>query len=683
MTMIRERYILKNMKESIDRLSELLNILPFYYNYKGERIEIPTETKAEIISSMGIEINESALKEWIEYFEFYKFRENLDSVYVTGEKPQIYIYLDKPLENPVEIEIIPHETLGTFYQSLNIRIDLPEIILSEVRYSERGEFYKYLIHLPSLPPGYYKLKAYLRGKDAESIVIVSPEQCYLHFQNKTWGLHLNLWSLRGRGIEGDFSHLKELAQYVKSMGGFISINPLHYNDPSDAYGISPYSAISRQFKTPIYLSDIAVEEKNESFFEYGLIWDEKMSRLKERFYNLNNKAGEFLLFEDYKNRLNQIERQDLKLFAIFCFLAEKFGKNWLSWKEQFRNADKEALEEIYRENYLQVSFYEYLQWLVDREIEALKEYEICFDLGFGSIHNSFDVWINRDLYALKCEHGAPPDDFNPKGQKWGFPPLIPFKMRQTGYMPFIKILRANMKNRLMRIDHALGLFRAFWIPEGKSPAEGAYVGYPWSELLGIICLESHLNRTAIIGEDLGTAEEWMREELLKRKIASWRVFYFEKENSNFKKANQYPEEALCSITTHDLPTLKGFIRGKDLELRKKFNLLEDFIYEKAHEDRIRDIEKILELIQVNHEEETEKILLALVSFLSSTNSKYLLLYPEDILLVEEQTNLPGTTNEYPNWQRKLPITVNQITNLPILRKIESILKETGRVSEYH
>lgn len=683
--MTQENYTLKNLKQLINKLALLLQIIPYYYNFKGEKIETPFDTKLDIISSMGIEIYEESLEYWIDYLENGNWKNLVDPVYVISNSIEISICLKDISKKKIEIEIIPLREIGFDGQAAKFEFSLEKTDIKESKIIRGETFFKYSVKLPEYPIGYYRLKVISDEKQSESILIVAPDECFTYFRERTWGFHLNLWSLRGGNIESDFSHVKEFASYIKKIGGFISINPLHLNNPEDIYGISPYSALSRQFKTPLYLSCVSVEEKDQNFFKYREIWKEKIFKLKERYLNLDDYSEEKKEFIEYRNSLPQLFKDDLKYFSVYCFLREKFDRDWFFWDESFRNPEREVIERIYCENRNEVMFYEYLQWLVERELESFNDYELCLDLGFGSTKSSFDVWINREMYALNSEYGAPPDEFNPKGQKWGFPPVIPFKLRENCYLPFIKILRANMKGKLLRIDHALGLFRAFWIPHGKSPQEGAYLRYPWDELLKIICLESQLNKTSIIGEDLGTAEDWMREELGKRKISSWRVFYFEKDLSDYKDQNAYPEESLCSITTHDLPTLKGFWEGKDIRLRKNLSIFDDITFNYAMDERERDKARIVELLLKyglkDREFNLNDLLISIIKFLSGTKARYLLLYPEDLLLLEDQTNLPGTSLEYPNWQRKLPITVSEFIHSSIMREIEVILKETGRAPQ--
>ncbi len=685
MIMMLENYTLKNLQQLICKLSDLVGIIPFYYNYKGERIDISYETKIRLLSAIGITPDEENIISWINYFETNLWKNCLEPVYVIKQGDPIFFYL-KENQKPNHIEISPFKDLGQEGEALSLFLNFDIINKDEQRVLDDGIYFKYRIEIPLLPIGYYEISAFFEKSAHKSTLIVVPENCFVPFKKKTWGLHLNLWSLRGNKKEGDFSYLKEFASYLNSHGGFISINPLHLNDPEDLYGISPYSAISRQFNTPLYLSTCPVKEKNEEFFDYSSIWKEKTKALRmefERFYKAYINKEEGIKFIDYKNKLCPAIREDLEYFSIFCFLREKFGKNWQNWEEKFKKPNKNTLSMIYSEHNKDVIFYEYLQWLVEEEFTEIKKYPISLDLAFGSIKSSFDVWIDQTLYATNAEYGAPPDEFNPKGQKWGFPPIIPFRLRQKAYMPFIKVLRANMKTKLLRIDHALGLFRAFWIPEEASPYEGAYIKYPWKDLFDIITLESQINKTGIIGEDLGTSEEWMKEELIKRKICSWKVFYFEKNSLEYKKSSLYPEDALCSITTHDLPTLKGFWEGKDIELRKQFSIFDEQQFDRALIERQQDKEKIIALLKKEcllvGQPTIEQLLLAIIKFLAKTQSKYLLLYPEDILLMEEQTNFPGTTIQYRNWQRKLPLPFDEIVKLPIFKEIKTILTEAGRV----
>lgn len=677
---------MKNHQQSIYKLARLVGIVPFYYNYKGEKVDVSFETVLQILSAMGFSLEEDAVQSAIEEIENHQYKNLLEPVYVCSNRA-IELYLPEKCEN-FYLEISPFEELGTKGQTLKLDLHSYDLQKIETNYFDDQLYHKFLIFLPEVEPGYYRFALYLETQEKQSLLIVTPSSSFTNTNDKRWGMHLNLWSLRGQQKEADFSHLIQLSSFIKQYKGFISINPLHLNDPSDCYGISPYSALSREFRTPLYLSVCPVKEKNSEIFEYARVWDEKNRALKslfEKFYNIHyiNHTEEAQKFIEYKNSLPPLLNQELKYFAIFCFLMEKFGKNWEDWNE-YKKPDRELVDRIYAIYEKEVLFYEYLQWLVHQEIEKIKDI-LCMDLGFGSLKRSFDVWFHQQVYALDVESGAPPDDFNPKGQNWGFPPMIPFKLKKQGYLPFIKILKSNICCSMLRIDHALGLFRTFWIPKGQSPQNGAYVMNNWPDLLGIICLESTLNKTTVIAEDLGTSESWMKEELMKRGMLSWKVFYFEKTWENFKSSAQYPKQAICSITTHDLPTLKGFWLGRDIELRKQFSIFNETQAEEALLERQKDKEKIIQLLMSEGLIETEKIefedlVEAIIKFLSKTPCQSVLIYLEDLLGIEEQTNFPGTVTEHINWQRKLPLTIEEIVKLPILKKVITIFQDSGRLS---
>jgi (1->4)-alpha-D-glucan 1-alpha-D-glucosylmutase len=196
------------------------------------------------------------------------------------------------------------------------------------------------------------------------------------------------------------------------------------------------------------------------------------------------------------------------------------------------------------------------------------------DLAVSVDRGGAEAWSNQALYALAASVGAPPDDFNLRGQDWGLPPLAPGRLRAAAYEPFIATLRANMRHTgALRIDHVMGLARLFWVPQAGEPSNGAYVHYPFEDLLGVVALESHRNRCMVIGEDLGTVPDEVRATLARAGILSYRVLFFERQNSgDFKPPAEYPADALVTAATHDLPTLAGYWAGRDLTLRQELGL---------------------------------------------------------------------------------------------------------------
>jgi (1->4)-alpha-D-glucan 1-alpha-D-glucosylmutase len=298
------------------------------------------------------------------------------------------------------------------------------------------------------------------------------------------------------------------------------------------------------------------------------------------------------------------------------------------------------------------------------------------DLAVGVAIDSSDTWANSPLFANNVQVGAPPDDFSANGQDWGLPPLNPRALRETGYSLFTEILRRNMRAAgALRIDHVMGLMRIFCIPAGEHPSAGTYVDYPIDDLLGIVALESQRQTCIVIGEDLGTVPDGLRERLQAAGVLSYRLLYFEKHyegDLSFRRPEEYPVHALVGANTHDLPTLRSFWSGSDITLRESLGLFPgESMCEQQLQERARDRERLLDALcnlsllsppDVAQYRETGVIDDALVKaihlYLAHTRSMLLIANLEDLLGQMEQVNLPGTDRDvYPNWRRKLPLAL--------------------------
>ncbi len=287
----------------------------------------------------------------------------------------------------------------------------------------------------------------------------------------------------------------------------------------------------------------------------------------------------------------QREGTPLEKFALFCALSEHMRNEhrafaWQEWPEEFRSPESAAVAAFRKNNEKRVLFFAYLQWIIESQIAEVSDAAssggmpagLYGDLAIGAIDSGSDGWTYQDVLAEQATVGAPPDDFNAHGQDWGFPPMIPDKLRESGYDLFIRTIRKNMQHMgALRIDHALGLFRLFWIPKGMQALDGAYVRCNSEDLLRIIALESVRNRTLVIGEDLGTITDEARQTLQRFGILSYRLFYFERNypDPSFLPPERYPAMALSAITTHDLPTLYGYWSGRDLDVKKQLGLISD------------------------------------------------------------------------------------------------------------
>ena len=312
-----------------------------------------------------------------------------------------------------------------------------------------------------------------------------------------------------------------------------------------------------------------------------------------------------------------------------------------------------------------VEFYEYLQWQAELQLEAVGRRSMELGLGVGLYQDlavsvdrgGAEAWANQDLYAIAASVGAPPDDFNLHGQDWGLPPLAPERLRAAAYAPFIATLRANMRHAgALRIDHVMALARLYWVPQGAAPREGAYVHYPFEDLVGIVALESHRNRCMVIGEDLGTVPDEVRATLTRVGILSYRVLLFERQQSgDFKPPAEYPADSLVTATTHDLPTLAGYWEGRDLALRRELGLYPSEEVRQAQVGaRAQDRARLLRALEregllpegasvdpASLPQMTRALMLKIHAFLARSRARVLVVQPEDVLQLREQVNLPA------------------------------------------
>ncbi len=356
---------------------------------------------------------------------------------------------------------------------------------------------------------------------------------------------------------------------------------------------------------------------------------------------------------------------------------------WQRWPEPYRDPAAPAVAQFRRDHLERVEFYEWLQWQCERQLHGVgaRAQELGLGVGlYGDLAVSIDrggaeAWANQDLYALAAGVGAPPDDYSPSGQNWGLPPPIPERLRTTGYAPFIATLRASMRHAgALRVDHVMGQMRLYWIPEGMPNAQGAYVHYPMHDLLGILALESQRNQCMVIGEDLGTVPDEMRHAMYEYGVLSYRLLVFERRHGGeFKAPGEYPATALVAATTHDLPTLAGFWAGRDLQMRHELGLYpNDGVYQQQVLERAQDRARLLLALQregllpagasldpAAAPELTPELMRAVHGFLARTPCKVLMTQLEDVLGVRDQVNVPGTTDQYPNWRRKLPVALER------------------------
>jgi 4-alpha-glucanotransferase len=536
-----------------------------------------------------------------------------------------------------------------------------------------------------LPRGYHRL----RYSDTEAItrLIVTPRSCYLPSDLRVWGLSAQLYALRSShswGM-GDLANLRRLAHWSarELSAGVLLVNPLQAALPILPQQPSPYFPSSRRYRNLLYLRIEEIPGASEASLDLqryaaaGKALNNERRIDRDSIFNLKMAALEVLWprITD-TSRFDQFcaeQGQSLAQLATFCALSEQYRSGWRQWPREYQHPDSPAVARFAAERSERVRFHQWVQWLLDEQLgRAAEEISLMQDLPIGVDPNGADAWAWQDLFAGGVTVGCPPDEYNTQGQDWGLPPLIPWKLRQAGYEPFIQTIRGTLRHaRGLRIDHVMGLFRLFWIPESVGPTAGAYVRYDADELLGILALESERAKAYIVGEDLGTVDETARQQLAARGVLSYRVLWFET-----APPSAYPERALAAVTTHDLPTIAGLWTGSDLRVQQELEL-------KPNEEGIKQIrDRLAAMAGLSESSTIEEVIVRTYRLLAQAPCAILSATVDDALAVEERPNMPGTTiDQWSDWSLALPQSQEQLEAGQLVRAIARALNTRNRTDE--
>lgn len=613
-----------------------------------------------------------------------------------------------------------------------------QLSLKEVRKTPEGCHLKLSLPVPGdLAEGYYDLTFSIRGagweKTGTTHLAVSPGQSWvpplLDQGARLWGLNVPLYALRSLhnwGI-GDFADLRAATTWAQELGAsFVGVNPLHAPQSGADADPSPYCPTSRLFLNFLYVDLESVPEMQDApearelmaspefqaeldrLRNSPLVAYPAVRRLKRKFLHLLFGAfaqGHGLPEAPRTPRGREFARfvaqggEALRNFSLFQALIDhQQEKDWRRWPKNLQRPDIPAVAAFAREHQRDLAFYQYVQWLAAGQRQEVWEeatraglpFTLYQDLALGAAPDGFETWGYPGLFARGAALGAPPDAFNLKGQDWGLPPLIPKSLEESGYHLFIDTLRANLPpGGIIRLDHVMGLFRLYWIPEGRDPREGAYVRYPARDLLGLLALESQRRGTLVIGEDLGTVPSSVRRELTHSRIFSYRVFYFERKwegDHHLTAPEDYPRQALACATTHDLPTLAGYWEGRDLDLKNRLNLypspqLAEQDAASRTQDRLLLIKALMQqgLLPPNFSPPLhrcpEEIRRGVLAYLGRSQAALVETRLEDLLGLTAQQNLPGTSDQHPNWRQKIFQPLEDLRRNPEVIRLAKTLNQ--------
>ncbi|MEO8062037.1 MAG: 4-alpha-glucanotransferase [Pseudomonadota bacterium] len=720
----------------IERLARARGLGDAYHSYKGELKHFSLTTKAAILRAMHCQLDDVAtLQAQIDESE---------SMHPVGLLGEVAVLRSGARDVRVNTPAVEHNASLRW----TVKLESGGEVSGEARswdLPERGSHHRggrwwMLRDLPlpaDLPLGYHRLEIDLEGGGRESCtLIVTPDRCYepadISRGAKLWGVAVQLYALRTEnnwGI-GDFTDLAELLRLAAGAGaGFVGISPVHALFFSDPTMYSPYSASSRHALNVMFIDVPAVLEVQGSRRAHAIMSDAgfrarlaavraakqvdypavaslKVPVLEAAFerFRTEHLARHSARAAACRNFLRE-RGEPLRLHTLFdaldTWLRRKHGSGagWHNWPEEYRAPDSEAVRRFAGEHADDVDFHGYLQWLASEQLGAVRALArelklsvgVYGDYAVGVNASGSETWSDQSLYCMGAAIGAPPDPIGVGGQEWGIPPQDPRQLRRTAYAPFVALVRASMRNcGALRLDHVMALFRQWWVPRGFKSADGGYVHYPLDDLLGVVALESHRQQCLVVGEDLGVVPDEIRRALPQYGVYHYKVVLFEQKDGEFVKPADYTRPALAAVTTHDLPTLRGWWSGHDIDLWEKLGFYTDpSMGERIRSERRTDRERLLRALRrenlwsaadeddvaVKLPEYSAELGRALHVYLGKSQSILVTVQLEDMIGMLEPVNVPGTSHEYSNWTRRMTASTREIFARPDVRQLTAAMLE--------
>jgi 4-alpha-glucanotransferase len=682
---------------SLTAVADRLGVACAYHDWTGNFVTVDSSTVVAVLAALGVRAdNDEACAAALSDLDRQHWSRALPPTVVTrsGTEASFWVHVTHGAPAQVWVRLEDGTVRSDIRQADNWNppFDLGDRLVGEATFV-----------LPAdLPLGYHRI--HLRSGDEEfdteefdteefdteefdTALIVTPAWLGLPARmgaRRVWGLATQLYSVQSKGSWGfgDLADLADLAVWAGSRhgAGYVLVNPLHAASPTSPMEPSPYLPTSRRFFNPLYLRVEAIPEfaalarrdrvrnarkaeqrraRKSNTIDRDGVWAAKRKALKV-IYREPRSAGRELAFTAFKER----EGTALDDFATWCAVAEKHGGDWKSWPAQLQNPASPAVADFAERNSDAVDFHRWLQWQLDDQLahaqsQALRTgmpLGIMGDLAVGVHPTGADAWSLQDVLALGVTAGAPPDEFNQLGQDWSQPPWRPDQLEELGYQPFRELIAAILRHSGgVRIDHVIGLFRLWWIPQGAPPTQGTYVRYNHDAMIGIVALEAHRAGAVVVGEDLGTVEPWVRDYLRDRGVLGTSILWFEidADNRGPLQAQHWRELCLSSVTTHDLPPTPGYLDGAHVRLRHELGLLTRSAQDELADDRAQQEAWMAELRRaglLGAEADEEDVTLALYRYLGRTRSRLLALALTDAVGERRTQNQPGTTDEYPNWR---------------------------------
>jgi 4-alpha-glucanotransferase len=710
----------------INELARQHGIGDAYHDYRGELRYFSLQTKVDILRAMGCAVDDrAALTAELSRLRSEHGRSLLPAV-AAAHGPHAGVNLNiaardfgASLAWAVDLES-GERRIGAVSTA-----ECPEIWRGEI---DGSWITRRRLELPlELPPGHHEIEVKIGASALRRCpLIVSPDKCYepdaIGQGSRLWGVAVQLYTVRSRenwGM-GDFQDLQRLIRWLAPRGaGFIGLNPLHALAPAEPERASPYSASNRHFLNVLYIAIPQVAElencaaararMGDAGFaarlealraaprvDYAGVAEIKLEILRVLFgefcdRHLAHGTERAASFRGFVAAGGQLLQLHARFDALDRHLLDTHGtpSGWLGWPPEFRNPHSSACVGFATEHAREIDFYLYLQWLAHEQLGAAQALarELGMPIGLygdyavGTHPSGSETWSDQKGYRLGAEIGAPPDPLALRGQGWGLPPPDPVVMESRHLEGFLKLLRNNMRYYgSLRLDHVMSLFRLWWVPAARSPVDGAYVHYPLDLLVSALALESARSACVIVGEDLGVVPDEVRRAMTQFGLYHYKVLLFEKEAGRYRRPEEFVRRALATVATHDMPTLRSFWESRDIDLRHDLRLYPTpEIEQEVREARARDRQSLLEALKEQglapatpaspDEPFSPELARAIHVYLARTSAILAAVQIEDLLGMVDPVNVPGTDQEYPNWQRKITQDIEQIAARPDLDEL--------------
>ena len=684
-------------QDKLNALAGFFGIHKSYNDFDGNLVQTSVETQLAMLKANGLHLdNDAMLDEAIQH-------------YVVAEQDR---WFPRELITGTGFDYQCNFGLGARWHIV-LDEDLPSDVKDTVPEEALRGIAETHISLPPLPSGIHELVCEVADRIETVTIITAPLKApsieQLTGKSRLWGINAPLYGFRSKrnsGI-GDFEDLARFSEYVQQLGGsFVGINPVHALGFSDRYAMSPYSPSHRGF---VNTQHVAIDgfcglpdlpEVKSLLQAVETQWAELRAADQVDYQShrvCHNAALRdlYTLFkanasDDTKAILNEFRSSKgsyLERFALYEAISDHYGPHWHDWPTPFRNRQEEAInaaKELYAER---IDFHVWLQWIASVQLGETQNRAsnagglgLYLDLAVGARRGGGESWCEYESVAQGISLGAPPDQLGPDGQNWGLVAYAPKKLADNKYKSLRNIYRSAMQYAgVLRIDHVLGLNRSFWIPDGGLP--GAYISQPLDIFLSILSIEADASNTAVIGEDLGLVPEGFRDAVQAHGIYGYSVLQYEKwPDGRFKHPNELREFSLASFSTHDTPTLKGFVSGCDIKWRDKIRGSSE-PSSHALEARLEDAYALARLDpnpETHGDISFDHLFPLIHESLANSPVSMMVVQLDDILAQEEAQNLPGTVDQHPNWRRKCPEDLEELPQDPAFDQVSKMMQAAGR-----